>query len=158
MDGGSSIQKIVADYLKEIWGIAGINVTLKPLPKGEKLKRMFEKTCEACIGEKGLDYPDGFSVLTYFKSGYPSNYFQVEDKGVDLAIENAARTTNQAQREIQYRETQVKILEHFTVIPLFFGSQASGLWSPRVKYVPSHPMGFHVLPLETVELRSDHAK
>ncbi len=143
----------VVSYLKAVWNSPNLNINWKAEPKKEKLKRLFARTCEACLGRKGLDYPDGLSVLGYFKSGYDSNYFHVNNPSIDKGLGEAVRMVDSNAREDRYRALQTEILAHFTIIPLFFGSEASGLWSSKVHTVPPHPMGFHALPLETVEMR-----
>ena len=129
-----------------------MTVKLNPLSKGEKLQRLFGKKSQAIIARKAMDYPDGFSVLGYFKGKYESNYFYVDDKAVDTALLNVIQIADPEDRANAYKDIQKKILAHNTVIPLFFGSEASGLWSRRVKSVPSHPLGIHTLPLESVEM------
>lgn len=149
----SEAEKKTAEYLSEVWSSPKIQVKLNPLSKKDKLSRMFSKGSEAVIGRKGVDYPDGFSVLTYFKGKYQANYFHVNDPKIDGSIAEALKEFNQDKRDDEYRKIQVAILKHYTNIPLFFGSQASGLWSNKVKSVPSHPMGFHTMQLETIEMR-----
>jgi ABC-type transport system substrate-binding protein len=115
---------------------------------------MFNKESDAVIGRKGVDYPDGLSVLTYFKGKYEANYFHVNDPKTDSAIAEATKEFNTEKRIQKYKDIQIQILKYYTNIPLFFGSRASGLWSQKVKSVPSHPMGFHTMHLEAVEMRS----
>lgn len=150
----SEAETKTAEYLLKIWSAPNIEVKLNPLSKKDKLSRMFAKESESVIGRKGVDYPDGFSVLTYFKGKYQSNYFHVYDTKIDEAITAALNEFNQDKRDEDYRRIQIAVLKHYTNIPLFFGSQASGLWSPKVKSVPSHPMGFHTMQLETIEMRA----
>ena len=59
---------------------------LNEVQRGDKLNRMFKKEAEATIGKKGTDYPDGLSVLTYFKGKYENNYFHVDDPKIDAQI------------------------------------------------------------------------
>jgi ABC-type oligopeptide transport system substrate-binding subunit len=114
---------------------------------------MFSKKAEATIGKKGTDYPDGYSVLTYFKGKYEANYFHVDDPAIDSAISSATREFNLGKRTEIYKNIQKQILRHFTNVPLYFGSQACGLWSPTVAAVTSHPLGFHTMPFESIEMR-----
>jgi oligopeptide transport system substrate-binding protein len=139
--------------LKQAWDNGDFNIQFDPVDAGELLHRMFTGKFELILGSKGIDYPDGYSVLTYFKSGYESNYFHVRSAEIDADIEGLVTTFDHAEREAKYRRLQIKILEKFTVIPLFFGSPASGMWSPKVAKVPAHPMGLHTLPFETLEMR-----
>lgn len=151
-EGASNLEEKTAHFLKEKWALLGVTVKLNALSKGEKLQRLFGKKSQAIIARKAMDYPDGFSVLGYFKGKYESNYFYVDDKAVDSALLNVIQIVDPEDRANAYKDIQKKILAHNTVIPLFFGSEASGLWSRRVKSVPSHPLGIHTLPLESVEM------
>jgi ABC-type transport system substrate-binding protein len=153
LDDDNANELRIAQYLKTLWTTPGFEIELKLLPKRERLKRMFGKESQATLGGKGLDYPDGYSVLTYFKGGYDSNYFHVEDPAIDQALSQAVQIFEPGLREEAYRKIQFKILEHTTIIPLFFGSDASGLWSGKVESVPPHPLGYHTLPLETISLK-----
>lgn len=151
-DPDNKIHQKLQKYLKEAWEKAGISVTLTPLVKKDLLKKLFNSECEVCLGQKGLDYPDGYSVLTYFKSGYPANYFHINDTAIDKLIDAAGTILGREEREKTYAEIQRKVLAKHTLIPLAFGSEASGLWSGKVKSVPPHAMGIHMLPFETIEL------
>lgn len=150
----SESEKKIANYLATKWASKNINVQFNPLSKSKKLERMFNKESDAVIGRKGVDYPDGLSVLTYFKGKYEANYFHVNDPKTDSAIAEATKEFNTEKRIQKYKDIQIQILKYYTNIPLFFGSRASGLWSQKVKSVPSHPMGFHTMHLEAVEMRS----
>jgi ABC-type oligopeptide transport system substrate-binding subunit len=151
----SDFDKKLAVYLKHKWDSKNIEVLLNEVPRGEKLNRMFGKTAEATVGRKGTDYPDGFSVLTYFKGKYEANYFHVNDSRIDQMIANSAQEFNQSKRAKLYEKIQLEILKHHTNLPLFFGSIGSGLWSNKVETIPSHPMGFHTMPYETILMRSE---
>jgi len=151
---GSESEKKIAEFLAKKWTTKNIQVELNPLSKLKKLERMFSKQSDAVIGRKGVDYPDGLSVLTYFKGKYEANYFHVNDPKIDLAIAEATKEFNTEKRIQKYKDIQIQILKYYTNIPLFFGSRASGLWSQKVKSVPSHTMGFHTMHLEGVEMRT----
>lgn len=153
-DPSSQVEDKIAKHLKEIWSSDKINVQLNPMTKADKLKRMFSKSSGVVLGRKGIDYPDGFSVLTYFKGQYEPNYYFVNDPIIDAAIDNAVKEFDVAKRTTLYKKIQLQILNKFTIIPVLFGSQASGLWSQKVKVVPSHPMGYHTMPFETIEMRT----
>ena len=146
------IQGRLAELTKVRWEKLGYKVNLKPLPKSETLQRVFKKLCQACVVYKGIDYPDGFSVLGYFKSGYEANYFHLNDKNVDQLLNKALAESDSTKRHLLYQDIQESIFKHHTVIPLFFGSAASGLWSSKVKSVPPHAMGLHMLSFETIEM------
>lgn len=152
-DPASEWERTAAEYLKELWSNDRIAVTLNPLTKGAKLQRMFGKKSEAVLGQKGIDYPDGFSVLTYFKGKYDSNYFHVDDPAIDGEIAGVLRNFDQKSRASKYKSIQKAILAHHTIVPLFFGSHASGFWSHRVRSAPSHPMGYHTMAFESIEMR-----
>ena len=148
----SDLEEKTAVLLQKLWTPLNIDVVLNPLPKGEKLQRLFGKKSQAIIARKGTDYPDGFSVLGYFKGNYESNYFYVDDKKIDQALLEVLQVFEPEKRVEGYKEIQKQILQHYTLIPLFFGSEASGFWSSKVKTVPSHPLGSHTLPMESVEM------
>lgn len=146
-------EKETAEFLRDNWNSDLIEVRLNPLKKREKIRRIFAKESQAVLGRKGMDYPDGFSILTYFKGKYSANYFFVDDPAIDKALSQSILDFDEQSRGDRYRSIQLQILKHYTVIPLFFGSDASGLWSGNVKNVPSHPMGYHTMPFESVEMR-----
>jgi ABC-type transport system substrate-binding protein len=150
----ADFDKKLALYLKEKWTTDKIEVILNEVQRGDKLTRMFSKTAEATVGKKGTDYPDGYSVLTYFKGKYESNYFHVDDPKIDSMIAMASQEFDQAKRAKLYQEIQEAIIGHYTNIPLYFGSPASGLWSDKVESIPAHPLGFHTMPYETILMRS----
>ena len=150
----SDFDKKLAVYLKDKWTSDKIEVVLNEVQRDDKLTRMFTKTAEATVGRKGTDYPDGYSVLTYFKGKYESNYFHVDDPKIDAMISKATQEFNQDKRAKLYQEIQIAILGHYTNIPLYFGSTASGLWSDKVESIPAHPLGFHTMPYETILMRS----
>lgn len=152
-DPSSPVEKVIADYLGKLWTNDKIKVVLNPLTKREKLQRMFGKKSEAVLGRKGIDYPDGFSVLTYFKGKYDSNYFFVDNPKIDSSIAEALKESDANIRVDLYKKIQFQILKKHTLIPLLFGSEASGLWCSKVKRMPSHPMGYHTIPFETIEMR-----
>lgn len=149
----AEIEQKIVDFLKIKWAHPKINLKIVPLSKSDKLARMFQKRSQAVIGRKSIDYPDGYSVLTYFKGNYESNYFQVNDPEIDKALLEVVQIFDPKLREHGYKEIQKKILRHYTIVPLFFGSEASGLWSEKVLSVPSHSMGYHTLPIESIEMR-----
>lgn len=151
-EGASALESATAELLKKKWMPLGIDLKLNPLTKSVKLEKLFGKKSQAIIARKAMDYPEGFSVLGYFKGKYESNYFYVDDPAIDTALLHVLREFDSEKRARQYKEIQKKILAHYTIIPLFFGSEASGLWSKRVKSVPSHPLGIHTLPLESIEM------
>lgn len=102
------------------------------------------------IQSKFLDYPDGLSVLTYFRSNYSANTFFINDRAVDSLLDKAIAELDLAKRVSLYRDVQKKILNHKIVVPLLFGSDNRGLWHPSVHAVPAHPLGIQGLPFESI--------
>lgn len=152
-DGASEMHIKIVNYLSSVWEPSGISVKKVAMAKKDLAKKRLSSQCEVCIGQKGLDYPDGYSVLTYFKSGFPANYFHVRDPKIDEMVNTAGKILEREKREKSYRDIQLSILQHFTLIPLVFGSTASGMWSERIESVPSHPMGLHMMSFEMIEMR-----
>lgn len=150
--GASPIVTSIAEYVKRSWEKIGYRVTLEPLPIGKMLSQLFEKKARAIIASKGLDYPDGFANLAYFRGGVSSNYFHLEDNEVNSLLSDLQRDFDEKSRQKKYRDLQIRILSHYTVVPLFFGTTYADLWSPRVAKVPGHPMGIHTLSFETIEM------
>jgi oligopeptide transport system substrate-binding protein len=143
----------VVKILTDIWGALGIKTILEPISSDEYFRRNLSGEFSARIGVKGMDYPDGFSNLAYFRSGVTSNYFFVSDKKIDALLDDVLGIESEHKRVEAYKKIQLKILEKKVILPLYFGSRDAGIWSSRVKFVPAHPMGFHTLPLETIEMR-----
>ena len=154
-EGASDMEERTAPGLKTKWSAIGVELRLNPITKGDKLEKLFGKKSQAVLAKKAMDYPDGFSVLGYFKGKYESNYFFVNDAEVDKALLQVLQNFDADERAAEYKKIQKQILSHYTIIPLFFGSEASGLWSSKVKSVPSHPLGIHTLPLESVEMSGE---
>lgn len=154
-EGASDMEEKTAQWLKKRWAELGVELRLNPITKGEKLEKLFGKKSQAILAKKAMDYPEGFSVLGYFKGKYESNYFYVNDSEVDKSLLQVLQIFDSAARAEKYKQIQKQILKHYTIIPMFFGSEASGLWSPKVKSVPSHPLGVHTLPLESVEMSTE---
>lgn len=150
---GVEVEEKIADYLKVAWSHPRIKLILNPLPPEARFERFVGKKSQAVLGRKGIDYPDGYSVLTYFKSKYDVNYFFVEEPQIDEAISATVREFDAKKRAQLYKNVQLEILKRRTFVPLVFGSQASGLWSEKVISVPSHPMGLHTVPFETIEMK-----
>jgi oligopeptide transport system substrate-binding protein len=154
-EGASDMEERTAQWLKKKWAGLGVELRLNPIAKGEKLEKLFGKKSQAILAKKAMDYPEGFSVLGYFKGKYESNYFYVNDSEVDKSLLQVLQIFDSDARAERYKQIQKQILKHYTIIPMFFGSEASGLWSAKVKSVPSHPLGVHTLPLESVEMSAE---
>ena len=112
-----------------------------------------DKSYDILINSRGIDYPDGISILNYFRSGVSGNYYFVSDKSIDRMLNLSSQEFDQEKRLQYYQKIQEAILAKHVVVPMFFGSQTSGLWGPRVKSVPAHPLGYHFLPFEMIEMR-----
>jgi ABC-type transport system substrate-binding protein len=152
---GSPASERVASVVKELAHKYGIDVELIPLTSVKDfLARKSAKDFELLMGMRGLDYPDGYSVLTYFKSAYEGNWFQIADPSIDQLLNELPSIMNPEERAQGYKDAQLRILRHYTVAPLLFGAPSSGYWGPRATKVPPHPMGLHFLPMESVEVAS----
>lgn len=149
---GDPTDALIAEYLRQRWNHMGVRVTPKAYPVNEYLDRLFKTKSALILGKKSMDYPDGYSVLGYFQNNYDGSYFHIADSQIDLRLRAAVRELDDVKRAILYRDIQGQVLRNYTLIPIAFGSTESGLWSPRLVRVPPHPMGFHTLPLETLEL------
>jgi oligopeptide transport system substrate-binding protein len=149
----TSRQKSLAQNIASTLKSANIDVKLSELKDlNDYLEHLTKKSYEAIIGSRGLDYPDGYSVLSYFRKGYEGNYYHVESPEIDAALDRATMISDLATRTTAYQDLSTRILELGTIAPLVLGNSWSGLWGPRVERVPAHPMGFHQLPLESVEM------
>jgi peptide/nickel transport system substrate-binding protein len=148
----SGIYAALAIAIATIWRQRGMVTKLVGLETTEYIERLTKGKYEIIIGNKGLDYPDGYSILSNFRGNIPDNYFFVNDKQIDLLLDKAPTIEVEAERYELYKVIQKKILNKHIVLPIYFGSQDAALWSSNVKAVPSHPMGFHTLALETVNL------
>ncbi len=154
-NAGLTLDAKIAAYIKEAWTHDRVNVVLNPLPPKDRLARLLSKQSDTALGVKGIDYPDGYSVLTYFKGGYDVNFFFVNDPSIDAKILASVSEFNTGKRTEMYRDIQRDVLKLKTVVPLVFGSEASGLWSEKIKNAPSHPMGLHTMPFETIEMQDE---
>ena len=129
-------------------------VKAKSLDPDKFIALLSEKKGSILIASKSLDYPDPFANLAYFKSGIANNFFHINLKKVDNLLELAAATVDENARIRVFDEIQDLVLDQSIVIPLLFGSQASGLWSPKIKTMDDHPLGIHIYSFERIELRS----
>jgi len=139
-------------YLNKVWSRPWLRLEFKPLPVAEYLNVMFKKKGEIVIGARGLDYPEGYSTVTYFRSDVDSNFFFVKDKEIDRLIETASQELDSKKRADIYEVIQEKVLKGATVIPLAFGTWKKYYWSDRVKQAPAHPIGVHFVPLEMLSM------
>ncbi len=160
---GKSIEVLLPDtwehgeLLKKVltkeWEPLHLNLKFKTVEVKEWNKAKVDKSYDILINSRGIDYPDGISILNYFRSGVSGNYYFVSDKSIDRMLNLSSQEFDQEKRLQYYQKIQEAILAKHVVVPMFFGSQTSGLWGPRVKSVPAHPLGYHFLPFEMIEMR-----
>jgi ABC-type transport system substrate-binding protein len=60
-------------YLTKVWAHPKLNLDFEVLPVSEYLKLIYQKEGTVIIGARGLDYPEGYSVVSYFRSDIESN-------------------------------------------------------------------------------------
>lgn len=141
-------------FLIKAWKHPNLQFEFESLPISEYLKKLFSGAGEVIIGARGLEYPEGFSIVTYFRSGLKSNFFFVNNKEIDQLIDKSAQEISSEKRAKIYELIQEKVLNEATVIPLAFGSWKKYYWSNQVKEVPAHPIGVHFVPLEMITMVS----
>ncbi len=151
--GAIGINELIVQELKRSWETSKFKVTLVPLNPADFLKKLFSSNGKVTLGVKGLDYFDGFSILTYFRGNISGNFFHINNPAIDKLLDEAVQIIDLEQRLLKYKEIQLAVLKEYTVIPLVFGPLSSGLWSPNCKSVPAHPGGIHTLPFETIEMK-----
>lgn len=139
-------------YLKGAWKHPKLNIEFEALPISDYLQKLFNGTSQVIIGARGIDYPEGFSVVTYFRSGLKSNYFFVKNKKIDQLIDDASVEGSLEKRSRIYELIQEQVINEATVIPLAFGSWKKYYWSQNVKAVPAHPIGTHFISLEMITM------
>lgn len=147
----SDFSRRVATAVAGIWKKSGIKVELVPLEITNYFDHLFQKKSQAILASKGIDYPDGYANLAYFRSDVKANYFFVEDNSLDKAISNLP-FIEEENRAKKYIQIQKLLLDQHTFLPLFFGNNYSGLWHMKAAFVPEHPLGFHFLDLEEVQI------
>ena len=143
----------IADLVKAALEPHNISVKIVGTTIEDYLRRIEMADFQLILRSKFLDYPDGYSALTYFRSNTKSNTFFVNDTAIDRKLDQAARELAVEKRANLYREIQRKILSKKTIAPVAFGSENLGLWAPKV-LVPPHPLGLQGLAFETLTLVS----
>lgn len=138
--------------LVESW--QGLNVTFKFVSQREWNQVKTGKKYQVIVNSRGIDYPDGISILNYFRSSLQGNYYFINDPQIDALLSEATTIFDQKVRERYYRNIQEIVIKKDVVVPLVFGTTASGLWSPAVLRVPPHPLGLHFLPFEMIEMKN----
>jgi|GEM_PF-1800650 len=142
----------VAKWSQAMLQAKGFRVKISPFQIDEYFKIIKAKKYQILLRSKYLEYPDGMSFLTYFKSGLPINTFDAGGPEVDKLIEAAQKENQSEKRSAQYKGIQLALLRQYTLVPLFTGSTLSALWSKKVKSVQAHPMGFHSLYFHEIEM------
>jgi ABC-type transport system substrate-binding protein len=150
---GNPYDERVADLLVSMWAHPNLKVEKHPMPARDLLKLTFARAGSVTLRGRGLDYFDGYSVLAYFRGDFQDNYYHIKDSEIDRALDSVVTVADSEHRTREYAKVQHLILEHYTVVPLTFGSLASGLWSPATKSVPAHPGGIQTLPFEMIEMQ-----
>lgn len=130
-----------------------IKLEVKTITIAAYLDAVHNKPYDIILRSKHLDYPDGYSILTYFRSNYSENTFFIADKKIDALLDKAIAETETLKRADFYREIQELILKKHTMVPLVFGSDNLGLWSPKLAQVPAHPLGVQGLPFENLRMK-----
>lgn len=143
----------LAEHLKRALAERKITLDIEVIPLNQYMTRIRERSYDLMIRSKFLDYPDGMSILTYFRSHYRDNTFFVEDREVDKLLDQAIAELDKNRRVDLYKAIQKRILSHHVVVPLAFGSDNRGLWGPKLSDVPAHPLGLQGFPLETLRVR-----
>ncbi|NJL24358.1 MAG: hypothetical protein HC902_03740 [Calothrix sp. SM1_5_4] len=138
-----------AQWFKAKLSAVGINVVIESLDFDKYYEVLLSKRGELIIAGKGIDYPDGLANLTYFRTDIQNNFLFMEDASLDEEL-RALPFMNAGDRIQAYEELQDRILAQKTIIPLYFGHITSGLWSPRVRKIPSHPFGFQFLKIDEI--------
>lgn len=152
IEGESTLEEMAAN-LKKLLRPLNVHLLIKRIPMKSYMALVNSRDFEIMLRSKYLDYPDGMSILTYFKSDFSANTFFIEDKKVDSKIEMALGELNREKRFSIYREIQLQILSHNIIVPIVFGSDNHGLWNSKLSNVPAHPLGLQGLPFDSITLR-----
>lgn len=143
----------LVEIAKRAWKHQRIKLEFRALEMDEYFNRMFGRKSEIVIGKKGIDFPDGYGVLSYFYSNSSTSYFYNSNREIDKLLSLAIGYTDFNQRILFYKKAQKLILKESTFVPLLFGQLGSGLWSDKIESVPEHPLGIQYLPFESIVLK-----
>lgn len=146
----NGVEEII-NYLKSCWSHPKLKLNFIKLGVDEYLKAIFTKKLQSSIMTKGLDYPDAMANLSYFKSDLKENFFLIEDVAIDEKIAECSVSMNKDDN--CFVEVQEMIFNKKIVLPLYFGSDKLELWSERVNFVPSHPLGLQFLSFDQIEMK-----
>lgn len=138
----------VAETLKKY----NIFVEVEELSVVEYTNIFHNKKNTIYLASKFLDYPDAYSILSYFKSTDLNDSFFSNDKKINIILDKACVEADLKERTKLYKEVQKIILDKNNVVPLISGSEQLGLWASSIEVVPPHPMGFHSLKLDQVKV------
>ena len=138
-EAASPLATDLANQVKKL--LNQCEILLVPFKTEDYVTQLEKADFEIVLVSKGLEYPDGLSILSYFKSDLKSNYFFVHDKSIDRDLKKAASDPSVSSRVGIYRGLQQKILAQNTLVPLVSGSSNLGLWSNRVSGIEPHPLG-----------------
>jgi ABC-type oligopeptide transport system substrate-binding subunit len=141
------------NYLDATWADLFSKLNIRIVPAAKLFELGNGPDSQIKFGARGIDYPDGISVLNYFRSNFDGHIGFLKSRRLDQRISNLTSIRDSNERIKAYKEAQISILKSYTVIPLMFGSGASGLWSSEFKSVPPHPMGAHTIPFEILEMQ-----
>ncbi|GAA1323361.1 ABC transporter substrate-binding protein [Leucobacter albus] len=103
----------------------GFDVQLEPVDLSTWHKRLGAHEYEAVSAPYTKVGPDVLRILyhsdgmTPAPSGYFANHAQLSDPELDATLEQAAQTANEGERATLYADAQQRILESFTVLPLY---------------------------------------
>lgn len=145
----------LGNLVKKALSKSGLKVKVVEFPIEKYFDVVRERKYDLILRSKYLDYPDGMSFLTYFKSNIPINTFNAGTKEIDSLIEKAQKESSSKLRSDLYKLIQIKLLSEYTLIPLLNGSTGSGLWSEKVDFIPGHPLGFSSLNFSEIRMKSD---
>jgi oligopeptide transport system substrate-binding protein len=129
-----------------------IKLEIVKFPLDEYFKNIKNKKYDLILRFKYLDFPDGLSFLTYFKTQTSVNTLNAGTKESDHLIEQAQKESSSLIRNQIYKKIQIEILKDYTFLPLFNGSNQSGLWDNLITYIPSHPTGFSGLNFDEIQV------
>ncbi|MFN3453938.1 MAG: ABC transporter substrate-binding protein [Pseudobdellovibrio sp.] len=148
MAGLNMIQK----SLMELKIRTGIEIKIKELAVTDFINKVKNDDFELRVLPKLVDYPDPYAMLAYFRSGYEANKYFINDTEIDKLLDKSISELNKEKRYKIYHEIQQIILNKKIFVPLFSGTSQEKLWSSKVKFVPSHPMGLISLPFEEIKV------
>lgn len=144
---------VLVEQIKEELKKVNIILNVNKVSIEQYLEKIKNKKFDLIVRSKFLDYPDGISILTYFRSQSVANSFFVNSVKVDDLLDKSMSELSIEKRSLLYQEIQKEILAQRTIVPLVFGSDNLGLWSKTVNVVPAHPIGIHGLPFDEIKLK-----